>query len=105
MAMQQVTVKFPSQVMRDLDQIALHKKMDRADLVAEIVEKSLRRERAWAEFERKRKSPEWRKATKQLMEFRKRIKRVPEAELEADIQEAITAVRAQQRKQFSKREG
>ncbi|MBM3129730.1 MAG: hypothetical protein FJ009_14030 [Chloroflexi bacterium] len=100
MAMQEMVVRFPLQVLRGIDQIALEKKIKREQVVVGLVQESLRRERVraqvFAAFERKRKSPEWQKATKQLAEFRKHVKRVPEAELEADINEAITAVRARQ---------
>ena len=87
--------------MRALEQIALQKKINRVQVVTQIVEESLQREqvraRVWGELERKRKSPEWRKATKQLAEFRKHIKPIPESELGEEIQEAITAVRAQKK--------
>jgi hypothetical protein len=101
MAMQEITIRFPAQVLRGIDRIALEKKIKREQVVVGLVQDSLRRTRVrariLAEFERKRKSPEWHEATKQLAEFRKHIKRVPEAELEADIREAIAAVRAQQK--------
>lgn len=102
MAMQEITVRFPPEVMRALEQIALQKKINRAQVISQIVQESLSREQvraqALAEWERKRASPEWHKATKRLAEFRKHIKPIPESELEDEIQEAITAVRARKNK-------
>jgi len=99
MAMQEIVVRLPTDVLRDLDHLALQRKRKREQVVAELVKDSLRRERVregvLAEFARKRKSPEWRKATKRLAEFRKRVNYVPEEELDAAIREAVAAVRAQ----------
>ncbi|MBI5652244.1 MAG: hypothetical protein HZC40_17645 [Chloroflexi bacterium] len=97
MAMQEIVVRLSSQMVRELDLIALGKKIKRERALDHLIRDALRRERVWAEFDRKRKSPEWRRATKRLAEFRKHIKPIPESELDEEIQEAITAVRAQKK--------
>ena len=101
MAMQEITVRFPPPSDARVGANRFAEKINRVQVVTQIVEESLQREqvraRVWAELERKRKSPEWRKANKQLAEFRKHIKPIPESELGEEIQEAITAVRAQKK--------
>lgn len=99
MAMQEMIVRLSPKMMRELDQIALEKKTKREHVLDDLLKEALRRKSAHRQVQeimaRRQASPEWNEAFKEIKHFRAKVKRIPEKELEQDIQTAIAAVRGQ----------
>jgi hypothetical protein len=86
----------------ELERLAITKKLKRQQAARKIFQDALRRERVRTqihiEMERRRATPEWKAAFEGIAKFRAKVKKVPLSELDADIAEAIQAVRKQTRK-------
>lgn len=97
-----VSFKLTKREALQLKTLASYKKINRARAAREIFREALRRENVrsqiHAEMERRRATPEWNAAFEGIKKFRAKIKPVPMRELDADIAEAIQAVRKQRRK-------
>ena len=99
MAMQEITIRLSPKMLRELDHLALEKKSKRERVLDHLLKEALRRESARRQIletmARRQASPEWNETFREIKRFRAKVKRHPEKEIEQDIHEAITAVRAQ----------
>lgn len=86
----------------ELERLAITKKLKRQQVARKIFQDALRREHVRMqiaiEMERRRATPEWKTAFEGIAKFRSKVKKVPLSELDADITEAVQAVRKQTRK-------
>ncbi len=102
MASKQFLVTFSDPLLQELDDAAVERQVQLEDAIVQIVQEALerasRRARVFAEFERKRNRPERRAAWQKFEQARKRIKRIPEKELLKEIDAAVAAVRAEQKR-------
>jgi len=98
MTLHQVVVHFPARILKNLDTLAALKKLDREQTIVALVEESLQRNRTRKKIlrtmARRQASPDWNKTFKRIEKMRNKTPIVPEAQLDADIRAAITAVRS-----------
>ncbi len=93
MPIQEVVVYFPSKVIRNLDALAVQRRIKREEAVVELVEESLHRQQARATIlramARRQVSPRWNKAFQRLARLRNKVKETPDKELKEDIEAAV----------------
>lgn len=100
--MRTITLNLPEQAIQSMDWLAVQQQISRDELVAELIREHERRERVRKRVREiaaaKQADPRRQLAFERIKEWRKKIKRVPEKTLKKDIEEAITAVRKENRK-------
>lgn len=98
-----VSIRLTKREARELERLAMSRKLGRQQAAREIFREALRREsmhqHVLQEMARRQASPEWKETFKRIEEFRAKVKAIPEPELGADIEAAIRAVRKQTKKQ------
>lgn len=102
--MEDLTISFrlTKREARELERLAMSKKLKRQQAARELFREALRRERMHEhilqDMARRQASPEWKKTFERIENFRAKVRPIPEAELDADIEAAIRAVRRQRKK-------
>ncbi len=102
--MENLTVSFrlTKREARELERLAMNKKLKRQQAARAIFREALRRESkheyVLQEMARRQASPEWSKTFERIEKFRAKVRPIPEAELDADIEAAIRAVRKKTQK-------
>jgi len=97
--MENLTVSFrlTKREARELERLAIRKRLKRDRAAREIFREALRRENVHEyvlqEMARRQASSEWKKTFERIEKFRAKVRPIPEAELDADIEAAIRAVR------------
>ncbi len=98
MAMQEIMVLVNDKQIRELENLAKQRQVAREQIASEIFQAALQREsireRIFAEMDERQEGPAWNQAFERIAEFRASLPDIPEAELDADIEEAIRYVRS-----------
>ncbi len=97
-----LTVELSEQTFRAIDEIATIEKLKPEQALIEMAEREIERRHLRtlmeAEFERKRARPEYDSVWKKFEELHEQIADIPEEELIRDIDEAVKAVRAENKR-------
>jgi crotonobetainyl-CoA:carnitine CoA-transferase CaiB-like acyl-CoA transferase len=95
-------VELSERTFRAIDEIAALENLKPEQALLEMAEREIERRRVRrlieVEFERKRARPEWESAWKKFEALREQLPDIPEEELIRDIDQAVQAVRAENKR-------